>query len=115
MRGAGAIWWVCLLSVLASPVMSGHPHDERRIVLLRGTVTKVDVANRAVEVDTVDPTTKQTHNILVLLDKKAKLRRGKTRIEPSDLKVGQQVMATVELTHDETQAERFIALGIQIE
>lgn len=82
------MWCVFLLSVLASPATSGHPHAERQIVLLRGTLTKIDAVHRTVELDTVDPSTKQARNILLFLDKKARLRRGKVRIDLRDLKAG---------------------------
>ena len=105
---------VLLLSVSASSAMAGHPHVERQIFFLRGTLTKVDVVSQAVEMDTVDPTTKQARNLLVFVDKKTKFKRGKTRMVLSDLKAGQQVRSTIELTHDEAQAERFIALEVQL-
>ena len=82
--------------------------------MLRGTVTKVDSVNRAIELDTIDPGTKRPRNLLLLLDKKVKLRHGKTRISLGDLKVGQLVDSTVELTHDEADTERFVALEIQL-
>ena len=110
-----AIGWVILLGVLLSPPVSGHPHHERQIVVLRGTLTKVDVVNRAIELDTIDPSTKRPRNLLLFVDKKVKLRRGKSRITLSDLKAGQQVGSTVELTHDESEVERFIALEIQLQ
>ena len=105
---------VILLSLLMASPASAHPHEERQIVALRGTLTKIDSVNRAIELDTIDPISKKPRNLLLLLDKKAKLRRGKTRINLSDLKVGQQVDSTVELTHDEAQAERFIVMDIQL-
>jgi hypothetical protein len=108
------IWCVTLLSVLAVPALTAHPHEERQIVVLRGTLTKIDSVNRAVEVDTIDPSTKKARNLLLFLDKKVKLRRGKARITLGDLKVGQQINSAVELTHDEAQAERFVALEIQL-
>jgi hypothetical protein len=104
---------VFLLSVLASPTMAGHPHAERQIVRLRGTLTKVDVVNRAVELDTVDPGTKRPRNVLLFLDKKVKLRRGKARVEIGDLRPGQTVTSLVEIRHDAEEAERFFALEIQ--
>ena len=105
---------VILLSVLVASPAIGHPHAERQIVVLRGTLTKVDSVNRAIEMDTIDPETKRPRNVLLFLDQKVKLRRGKARLHLGELKVGQQVNATVELTHDEAQAERFVALGIQL-
>ena len=105
---------VILLSVLVALPAIGHPHHERQIIVLRGTVTKVDSVNRAIELDTIDPGSKRPRNLLLFLDKKVKLRRGKTRMGLSDLKVGQQVDSTVELTHDEADTERFVALEIQL-
>jgi hypothetical protein len=108
------IWCVTLLSILAVPPVTGHPHEERQIVVLRGTLTKIDSVNRAVEVDTIDPSTKKARNLLLFLDKKVKLRRGKARITLGDLQVGQRVNSTVEITHDEPQGERLVALEIQL-
>jgi hypothetical protein len=105
---------VILMSVLVALPATGHPHHERQIIVLRGTLTKVHAVDRAVELDTIDPGTKRPRNLLLVLDKKVKLRRGNTRITLGELKVGQQVDSTVELTHDEADSERFIALEIKL-
>jgi hypothetical protein len=104
---------VIAIGALVAPV-HGHPDHERLIVQLRGTLTKIDAVNRVIEMDSVDPRTRRARNLLIFLDKKVKLRRGKAKITVSDLKVGQQVDSTVEVTHDEADAERFVALEIQL-
>jgi hypothetical protein len=107
-------WYVILLAVLVSSPVNGHPHQERRILILSGTLTKVDAVNRAIELDTFDPDTKDPRNLLLFLDKKLKLRRGKAKIDLAELKAGQQITSTVEVTHDEGEVERFVALDIQL-
>jgi hypothetical protein len=106
---------VLVMGLLVSTVASGHPHEERQILRLRGALTKVDAVNRTVELDTVDPNTKRPRNLLLFLDKKVKLRRGKAKIELADLKPGHKVSSMVELTTDDEQSERFVALEIQIQ
>jgi hypothetical protein len=108
------IWCACTLLVLASASAKGHPHDDPEIVVLRGTLTKVDVLNRTIELDTLDPRTKAARNVLLFLDKKAKLRSGRARLAIDALKPGQRVSCTVEIKHDEGQAERMIAFEIQL-
>lgn len=99
--------------VLVTPVF-GHPHVEREIAVFTGTVTKVDGANRTIEVDTIDPRTKQPRNYLLLLDKRAKIRDGKVRLGIDDLRQGQRVTCTAELRHDAADDERWIASQVEL-
>jgi hypothetical protein len=91
-----------------------HPHVERDIFDLDGTITKIDDVNRAIELDTIDARTKQTRNLLLFLDRKVKLRSGKTKVSLSAFKPGRRVNCTVERTHDEAEIERLVALAIHL-
>lgn len=108
-------WCACLLVVLVSASAQGHPHDdEPEILVLRGTITKVDVLNRTIELDTIDPTTKTTRTVLLFLDKKVKLRSGRARLDINALKPGQRATCTAEVSRDEGQVGRLIAFEIQL-
>ena len=100
--------WFLFAMLVVTPAL-GHPHVEREIVVFTGTVTKVDGANRTIEMDTIDPRTKQPRNYLLFLDKKAKLRHGKVRLAIDELKPGQRLICTAELRHDGADDERWIA------
>jgi hypothetical protein len=45
----------CAMVALVSASGWTHPHDEPETCTLTGTLTKVDVVNRAIELDTFDP------------------------------------------------------------
>lgn len=104
---------VLVTLVLAS--LRAHPHDEPDIFTLKGTLTEVDVVNRAIEVDTVDAKTKIARNLLLFVDAKVKLRNGKARINLEELRPGQRVTCDVERNHKEDGSERLTAFEIRLE
>jgi hypothetical protein len=108
------MWCAFLLTAVLAAAGNIHPHNEREILDLQGTITKVDAVNRAVELDAVDPRTKQVRNLLLVLDKKVKLRNGKAKVELASFKPGQRVNCTVERTYDDADVERLVALSIQM-
>ena len=100
------IWCLYLVLVLASASLRAHPHDEPEIFEVKGTLTKVDVVNRIVELDTFDSRTKITRNLLFFVDGRIKIRNGKVRVELAQLKPGQRVTCTVERKHQEGREDR---------
>lgn len=106
----------CFCLVIAMVVGAGslHPHVERDIFDLNGTITRIDALNRTLEVDTVDPGTKQTRNVLLFLDGKVKLRSGKMKVDLSAFRPGQRVNCTVERTHDDADVERLVARTVRL-
>jgi hypothetical protein len=109
------IGFVCLALVHAVVPVAAHPDHDREFLVLRGMLTKVDVANRALELDTTDPRTKRPRNLLLVLDKKVKIRSGKSRLDLTNLAAGQTVICDVEVTHDDADVERLIASNIQLQ
>lgn len=105
----------CALVALMPASLRAHPHDEPDIFTLKGMLTKVDVINRAIEVDTFDSKTKTSRNVLLLVDRKAKLRNGKARMNLEELNPGQQVRCEVERNHKEDGSERLTAFEIRLE
>lgn len=108
------MWYASLLVALVVGAGNPHPHIEREIFDLDGTITKIDAVNRAVELDAIDQHTKQPRNLLLFLDKKVKLLNGKAKVDLSAFKPGQRVNCTVERTHDAAEVERLVALAIQL-
>lgn len=106
---------VALLLILIAGPVAAHPDDDPEIVTFKGTLTRVDAANRALELDTVDPRTKSARNVLVFVEGKAKLRDGKARVELSALQPGQRIIVVAEARHTETGAERLIAFDVRLE
>jgi hypothetical protein len=109
------LWVVVVLLVVASVTAAAHPDDENQVVTFKGTLTRVDVANRALELDTVDPRTKNIRNVLVFVEGKAKLRDGKARIELSALQPGHRIVVIAEVRHTDAGAERLIAFDLRID
>jgi hypothetical protein len=111
-RVMGLAWvMVGLLSVSART----HPHDEREIFTLKGTLTKVDAVTRAIEMDTFDSKTKTSRNLLLFVDRKVKLRNGKARMNLEELTPGQRVTCEVERNHKEDRSEQLTAFEIRLE
>ena len=108
------MWCAWMLMVFASASVAAHPHHEPEIFVLWGTLTKVDLVNKAIELDTFDPTTRAPRNLLLFLDKKVKLRNGKAKLDVTELKPGQRVICTVEREPDEGGADRMVAFEIQL-
>jgi hypothetical protein len=83
-----------------------HPHDEPEILDVKGILTKVDVVNQIVEVDTIDNKTKARRNLLLFVDRKVKIRNSKTRLALGDLQPGQRVTCRVERRHQAGREDR---------
>jgi hypothetical protein len=118
MKGIQPTRWiacVCVTVALMSALPRSHPHDEFEIFIVRGTLTKVDAVNRAIELDIVDPKTKTTRNMLLFVEAKAKLRNGRARMTLAELKPGQRVRCEVERNHKEDGSERLMAFDIRLE
>lgn len=110
-------WLFCaaVILTLVSQSALAHPDDEHEVFVLKGTLTKVDAVNHAIELDTIDPRTKTPRNFLVFVDRKAKLRHGAAKVTPADLQAGQRVTLTVENQHTTAGADRLVAFEIRIE
>jgi hypothetical protein len=118
MRGIQPTRWivcVCVTVALMSASPRSHPHDELEIFAVRGTLTKVDAVNRAIELDIFDSKTKTTRSMQLFVEAKAKLRNGRARITLAELKPGQRVRCEVERNHKEDGSERLIAFDIRLE
>src|SRR5687768_13964978 len=98
--------WICAVLTFASPSPQAHPHDEPEIFDIKGTLTRVDVVNRAIELDTIDPTSRTRRNMLFFVDQKAKIRSGKARVDLATLQAGQRVTCTVERTFQQGREDR---------
>lgn len=99
-------WWLFAGLILASPSPQAHPHDEPEIFEIKGTLTRVDVVNRAIELDTIDPSSRTRRNMLFFVDRKAKIRRGKARLDLAALQPGRRVTCTVERKFQEGRQDR---------
>ena len=95
---------VAILALSSTP--KAHPHDEPEIFDVKGTLTKVDLVNQVVEVDTIDSKTKARRNLLLFVDRKAKISNGKTRMALGELQPGQRVTCAVERKHQEGREDR---------
>jgi hypothetical protein len=105
----------CGAVILAAAVAAAHPHDELDIFDTRGTLTKVDVVNNAIEIDTIDARTKTVRNELFRLDRRTKIRNGRARLRLADLQAGQRVVCVVERFHRDGQKDRLIVLEIRLD
>jgi hypothetical protein len=77
-RQVAAVWtWVMCLAAafLYASVVGAHPHGPDSTVYLTGTLTKVDLELGAIEVDTIDKRTLTKANVLLFVEKKARLRQ----------------------------------------
>jgi hypothetical protein len=106
LSGGIVAWWMCAALSLASLSVYAHPHDEPEIFQVKGTLTGIDALNYAIAIDTIDPTTRARRNILFLVDKKAKIRNAKTRVDLTALRPGQQVICMAERTFQEGRQDR---------
>jgi hypothetical protein len=105
----------CGVVILASVVPAAHPHDELDLFDARGTLTKIDLVNNVIEVDTIDARTKIVRNELFRLDRRTKIRNGRARLQLANLQAGQRVVCVVERFHRDGQKDRLIALEIRVE
>jgi hypothetical protein len=104
-------------AVLAGSSAPARPHDVHDIFDVRGALTKVDVVNRAIEVDTIDSKTKTVRSQLFFVDRKARIRKGGTRLDLAALQPGQRVTCTIERRHPEGREdlERLTVLQIRLD
>jgi hypothetical protein len=58
------IWCVSAVLLFASAPPQAHPHDPPEIFTVKGTLAKVDLANRSIEVDTIEPGTNASRHLL---------------------------------------------------
>jgi hypothetical protein len=108
---ASALFLIASTSPRAHP----HPHDEREILEVKGTLARVDLVHRMMEVDIFDRTTRTTRNLALAVDKKVKIRNGKTRVDLAALQPGQQVTCTVEREHQEGRSPRLTVFEIRLD
>jgi len=101
-----AAWTICAALGLASLAIEAHPHDEPEIFTLKGTLTKADVVNRAIELDTIDPDSRMRRNMLFFVDRKAKVLNGQARIDLQALQVGQRIICIIERQFLEGRQDR---------
>jgi hypothetical protein len=114
-RQVAAVWtWVMCLAAafLYASVVGAHPHGPDSTVYLTGTLTKVDLELGAIEVDTIDKRTLTKANVLLFVEKKARLRHGKRRLTLADLSPGQQVSCVAE--REEDNYGRLVAFDIRV-
>jgi hypothetical protein len=111
----GLLCCACVIVFMAASPRA-HPHgDEPDHFDLKGVLTKIDVVNRTIELDTIDPSTKAPRNMLLFVDKKVKLRQGRARVELGALAPGQRVTCTVERVHNEGGRDRLTAFEIRLD
>jgi hypothetical protein len=89
----GAIALVLLL-LAAAPPSEGHPHGADTFEVA-GTLTRVDVANRIVEIDTIAGIGSPSRHVLMFVDLKAAIRAGGKDTTLLRLRKGERVVCTV--------------------
>jgi hypothetical protein len=102
---------VLVLAVVLSPVaVAAHPgHDP---VAFTGTVTRI-LPDR-VEIETFDKSLLQMRRIVASLDAQTKWKRGKQKIDASQVAVGASVVITMEPLDAENRATDFRALEVKV-
>jgi hypothetical protein len=108
---------VCLVVLGASTPSVSHPHDDPEIFEANGTLTKIDIARQFIEMDVIDNRTKAPRNQLFFVDRKVKIRAGRTRLQLTDLRPGQRVRCTVERQHSDGREDlaRLIVFEIRLD
>jgi hypothetical protein len=102
-----------LIAALAgSPRAGAHPHGPDTNVVLNGTLTKVDPGTETIEMDTIDKRSLTKRNVLLFVERKAKLRHGKRRLTLAELAPGQRVTCFAEREND--QDGRLIAFEVRV-
>jgi hypothetical protein len=110
----------CLAALLAcamcAPVF-GHPHNgDTQTLVLRGTITDIDLKNGTLALDAIDRDTKKLRNFFVLLDPKIKITRAKQKMAVTQLAPGQAIICVVEVeVRENGQKGRMIAFDIQFD
>src|SRR5215203_6485845 len=104
----------CFFVLLSwSSGLQAHPHEKDTIMVFTGTLDRVDLKTQTIELDTIDADTRQARNVLMFVDRKAKLRQGKKRIALADLTVGRRAVCTAERdVHDDS---RLVVFDIRME
>jgi hypothetical protein len=85
---------VVLLLLVAAPPSEGHPHGPDTFDVA-GTLTRVDVANRIVEIDTIAGIGSPSRHLLMFVDFKAAVRAGGKDTTLLRLRKGERVVCTV--------------------
>ena len=93
----------CLLAVLvlASTASKAHPHDEQDIFEVKGILTRVDLGEPDRRGGYVRQQNQNDSKVLFFVDRKIKIRNGRTRMDLAQLEGGQRVICTVERQHQE--------------
>ena len=104
------------LCVLCEPLLA-HPHDgDVQTLVLRGTITDVNLKNGTLALDAIDRDTKKVRNFFVLLDPKIKITRAKKKVTVTELAPGQSIICVVEVeVRENGQKGRMIAFDIQFD
>lgn len=92
--------------------VSAHPHDEDTIVMMSGTLTKVDLEKGYITIDTLDKMTRAPKNVLMFLAEKPKLKWGKRKLAAADLVPGQKVTCIAEIELD--KESRLVAFEVWV-
>jgi hypothetical protein len=107
---------VIVMSALCAPLLA-HPHNgDVQTVVLRGTITDVNLKNGTLALDAIDRDTKKLRNFFVLLDPKIKITRAKKKVAVTELAPGQSIICVVEVeVRENGQKGRMIAFDIQFD
>jgi hypothetical protein len=108
---------VCAGGVCAgSAPLLAHPHDgDKDTLLLKGTITAINLKDGTLALDGVDPATKRPRNFFLFLDRKIKVTRAKKKIPLSALTPGQPIICTVEIDAMPDADSKMIAFQIQVD
>jgi hypothetical protein len=101
-----------LITLALSAGVGAHPHDEDTIVMMSGTLAKIDLEKGYITLDTVDKLTRSPKNVLMFLAEKPKLKWGKRKLTPADLVAGQKVTCIGEIEID--KQSRLVAFEIWV-
>ena len=107
---------VIVMCALCAPLVA-HPHDgDVQTLVLRGTITDVDLKNGTLALDAIDRDTKKLRNFFVILDPRIKVTRAKTKVTVAELAPGQPIICVVEVeVRENGQKGRMIAFDIQFD
>jgi hypothetical protein len=94
MRILAAIWFICALGIVAIQPLLAHPHGPDTFDVA-GTLARVDVANRIVEIDTASGPGNPSQHLLLFVDAKAFLRQGGATVTLEKLRAGRRVSGTI--------------------
>jgi hypothetical protein len=106
-----------MLACAVCALAFAHPHEgDTQSLVLRGTITDVNLKNGTLALDATDRDTKKVRNFFVLLDPKIKITRAKKKVAVTELAPGQPIICVVEVeVRENGQKGRMIALDIQFD